>query len=145
MKIFKRANLLQVISLILLVIVFVLCLFSIRGMEELFWVILALNMFGYIQFMTKWSKEGKTTFKKMDENYNKNFTRKSSETIFFMCIAYFLVICIIIVGGYVFKGFDKELNVLLPLLIFSIIWNVLALIIVDKTFNQIKTLVKTKK
>ena len=39
-------------------------------------------MFGYLKFITKWSKEGKTGNRKADKNYNKNSTRKASEFIF---------------------------------------------------------------
>ena len=65
-KVIKRLNLLQTITLIALIIVYILCNFNIKGMTDLFWIVLALNMLGFLLFTTKWSKEGKTLYRKMD-------------------------------------------------------------------------------
>jgi len=56
----KRLNKIQVISLILLVVSFILVCLDINNSTNFFWVSLGLNMFGYLMFITKWSKEGKT-------------------------------------------------------------------------------------
>lgn len=63
-NILKRLNKIQVVSLILLVVLFILVCFNINNSTNFFWVLLGLNMLGYLMFVTKWSKEGKTGNKK---------------------------------------------------------------------------------
>ena len=55
----KRLNKIQVVSLILLVVSFILVCFDINNSTNFFWVSLVLNMLGNLMFITKWSKEGK--------------------------------------------------------------------------------------
>lgn len=56
----KRLNKIQVVSLILLVVSFILVCFNVNNSINFFWVSLGLNMLGYLMFITKWSREGKT-------------------------------------------------------------------------------------
>ena len=46
----KRLNKIQVVSLILLIISFILVCFNVNNSTNFFWVSLGLNMFGYLQF-----------------------------------------------------------------------------------------------
>lgn len=56
----KRLNKIQVVGLVLLVVSFILVCLGINNSANFFWVSLGLNMFGYLMFISKWSKEGKT-------------------------------------------------------------------------------------
>lgn len=56
-------------------------------------------------FIMKWSKEGKTGNRKIDKSYDKNLTRKSSKFIFFMVVAYYLVIYICVIADIWIKEF----------------------------------------
>lgn len=75
----KRLNKIQVVSLILLIISLILVCFNVNNSTNFFWVSLGLNMLGYLMFISKWSREGKTGNRKIDRSYEKNLTRKSSE------------------------------------------------------------------
>ena len=88
----KRLNKIQIISLILLTITYILRIFNVLTDNIYFTTPLLLSTLGLIKFMEKWSNEGKTWFKKMDKNYNKNFTRKPSDALFFLVVAYVVVV-----------------------------------------------------
>lgn len=138
----KRLNKLQIVSLILLVVSFILVCFSIDNSTNFFWFSLGLNMFGYLMFITKWSREGKTGNRKIDKSYDKNLTRKSSEFIFFMVVAYYLIICICVVAGIWIKDFMYQFGTILGLFILSFISNFLSLAIVDRTSKEVELILK---
>ena len=132
---FKRLNKLQIISTILLTIALILFLCGIHNSNNLFWFCLALNMAGYLLFTVKWSDEGKTWYKKIDKNYSKNFTRRPSDTIFFMLVAYYLLICIVVILDIFIKDFMNEM--IISLYVIAILCNYLGLVIVDKTKEEV--------
>lgn len=138
----KRINKIQIIGLISLTISFVLYLFNINIAKYLFWVCLAITMLGYLLFVAKWSKEGRTNFRKLDKDYNKNFTRKSSEYIFMMVVAYFIVICGSVIVSIFIKDFMYDFGTTLGLYSISIICNIVSLMIVDRTSKEVDLLIK---
>lgn len=138
----KRLNKIQVVSLILLVASFILVCCGINNSTNFFWVSLGLNMLGYLMFITKWSKEGKTGNRKIDKSYDKNLTRKSSEFIFFMVVAYYLVICICVIADIWIKDFMYQFGTILGLFSMSFIWNLLSLAIVDRTSKEVELILK---
>lgn len=138
----KRLNKIQVVSLILLVVSFILVCFGINNSTNFFWVSLGLNMLGYLMFITKWSKEGKTGNRKIDKSYDKNLTRKSSEFIFFMVVAYYLVICICVIADIWIKDFMYQFGTILGLFGMSFIWSFLSLAIVDRTSKEVELILK---
>ena len=69
----KRLNKIQVVSLILLIISLILVCFNVNNSTNFFWVSLGLNMLGYLMFISKWSREGKTGNRKIDRSYEKKF------------------------------------------------------------------------
>lgn len=138
----KRLNKIQVVSLILLVVSFILVCFGINNSTNFFWVSLGLNMLGYLMFITKWSKEGKTGNRKIDKSYDKNLTRKSSEFIFFMVVAYYLVICICVIADIWIKDFMYQFGTILGLFGMAFIWNFLSLAIVDRTSKEVELILK---
>lgn len=111
----KRLNKIQVVSLILLIISLILVCFNVNNSTNFFWVSLGLNMLGYLMFISKWSREGKTGNRKIDRSYEKNLTRKSSEFIFFMVVAYYIVICICVIADMWIKDFMNEFGTILGL------------------------------
>ncbi len=138
----KRLNKIQVVSLILLVVSFSLVCFNVHNSENFFWVSLGLNMLGYLMFISKWSREGKTGNRKIDKSYDKNLTRKSSEFIFFMVVAYYLVICICIIADIWIKDFMYQFGTILGLFSMAFIWNFLSLAIVDRTMKEVELILK---
>ncbi len=90
-------------------------------------------MFGYLMFIAKWSKEGKTG------------NRKSSEFIFFMVVAYYLVICICVIVDIWIKDFMYQFETILGLFGMSFIWNFLSLAIVDRTMKEVELILKGSK
>ena len=99
-------------------------------------------MLGYLMFITKWSKEGKTGNRKIDKSYDKNLTRKSSEFIFFMVVAYYLVICIWVIANIWIKDFMYQFGTILGLFGMAFIWNFLSLAIVDRTSKEVELILK---
>lgn len=99
-------------------------------------------MFGYLMFIMKWSKEGKTGNRKIDKSYDKNLTRKSSEFIFFMVVAYYLVIYICVIADIWIKDFMYQFGTILGLFGMSFIWNFLSLAIVDRTMKEVELILK---
>lgn len=140
----KRLNFIQVISMILLIVSFILVCFGVYNSENLFWVCLSLNMLGYAKFVIKWSREGRTRNRRLDKNYNKNLTRKSSEFIFILLVAYYLLICLCIISDIWIKNFTNEFGTILGLLIISFICNFLSLEIVDRTSKEVNMLLNSK-
>lgn len=134
----KRLNKIQVVSLVLLVVSFILVCFGINNSTNFFWISLGLNMLGYLIFITKWSKEEKTGNRKVDKSYDKNLTRKSSEFTFFMVVAYYLVICICVIADIWIKDFMYQFGTILGL--FSMVF--LSLAIVDRTMKEVELILK---
>lgn len=134
----KRLNKIQIISTLLLIVAYILTLFNIKSSDYLFMMILGFNMYGYLRYVSKWSNEGRTWYKKTDEKYDKNLTRKPSDTMFFMLISYYLLIVMVFVADIFINNFMKES--ILGMLSVAIIWNYLGLIIVDKTYTQVERL-----
>lgn len=138
----KRLNKIQVVSLILLIISLILVCFNVNNSTNFFWVSLGLNMLGYLMFISKWSREGKTGKRKIDRSYEKNLTRKSSEFIFFMVVAYYIVICICVIADMWIKDFMHEFGTILGLFSMAFIWNFLSLAIVDRTMKEVELILK---
>ena len=134
----KRLNKIQVVSLILLIISLILVCFTVNNSTNFFWVSLGLNMLGYLMFISKWSREGKTGNRKIDRSYEKNLTRKSSEFIFFMVVAYYIVICICVIADMWIKDFMNEFGTILGLFSMAFIWNFLSLAVVDRTMKEVE-------
>lgn len=140
---FKRLNKLQIISIILLLITLVLAILNVPRIKYLYWYALGLNLFSFIKFIDKWAREGKTGYKNTDKRYDNNLTRKSSEIIFFMLVAYGLVICATVMVDCFVKDYMYGLETIIGLFVFAIVWNYIVLTIVDKTYKEIVMLVKT--
>ena len=138
---YRRLNAIQIISLLIMIISYILHLFKIENMDSLFWAGVGLNMLGILLFNNKWGKEGKTWYKDLDKNYDKNLTRKPSDTMFFMIIGYYFVICLMILNDLIaVKQIFSSYN-MLPLLCISLICNNKGLVIVDKTSKEVKTMI----
>lgn len=138
----KRLNKIQVVSLILLIISLILVCFNVNNSTNFFWVSLGLNMLGYLMFISKWSREGKTGNRKIDRSYEKNLTRKSSEFIFFMVVAYYIVIYICVIADMWIKDFMHEFGTILGLFCMAFIWNFLSLAVVDRTMKEVELILK---
>lgn len=98
-------------------------------------------MGGYLLFTTKWSNEGKTWYSRIDNKYSKNLTRKPSETIFYMLVAYYILICIVVIADIFIDNFMNES--IMALYIIAILCNYLGLVVVDKTMKEIVSLIET--
>lgn len=138
----KRLNKIQVVSLILLIISLILVCFNVNNSTNFFWLSLGLNMLGYLMFISKWSREGKTGNRKIDRSYEENLTRKSSEFIFFMVVAYYIVICICVIADMWIKDFMNEFGTILGLFSMAFIWNFLSLAVVDRTMKEVELILK---
>lgn len=145
MKKIKRMNFLQVLGIIIMIVSFVLGLFNVKGMLDLFFVGLGLNALGFTILSIKWSKEGKTGFKKMDKNYDKNLTRKSSDTMLFMNVVYYFMLSLSIIMDLVEDNYSKGAFSLIPILSLALVVNYALLFIIDKTYNQVVEIIKTPK
>jgi hypothetical protein len=141
-KMFKRINKLQIVSMLGMIIVLILVVFNVNNIYNLFWIFVGLNIGGNLMFIDKWSKEGLTRFKKMDKNYNKNYTRKTSDSIFFILMAYVLVICIIFMIEFWIKSITQDLSFIIGVTIFSIFVNILDLYLVERTSKEVKETIK---
>lgn len=144
MRMIKRLNFLQVLGIIIMLIAFILDLFNVKLMESLFFAGIAINGLGFTKLTIKWSKEGKTGFKKMDKNYNKNLTRKSSDTLLIINIVYYLVLCFDILLDVMEDNFFKSPFSLMPILVFSLVSNFVLLLFIDGTYKQVVEIIKPK-
>ena len=95
----------------------------------------------YLLFTTKWSNEGKTWYSRIDNKYSKNLTRKPSETIFYMLIAYYILICIVVIADIFIDNFMNDS--IMALYVIAILCNYLGLVVVDKTMNEVVSLIET--
>lgn len=137
----KRLSKSQVFSLIGLTISFVLVLCNVYNTNNLFWIFVGINLFSFTTFTTKWGNEGKTWLKKMDKKYDKNLTRKPSETLFFMMVAYYILVCLVLVGDFFFKNFMNES--IIAIYVIAVLCNFIGLLIVNKTFKEVVSFVET--
>jgi len=138
---FKRLNKLQIISTILLTISFIMTLCNVYNSNNLFWLCIGLNMSGFLLFTMKLSNEGKTWYSKIDKKYSKNLTRKPSDTIFYMLGAYYILVCIVVIGDMFIENFMNES--ILALYVIAILCNYYGLVIVDKTMKEVTSLIET--
>ena len=141
----KRLNWIQIVSLILIVVAFVLYCLNIKGGKEFFWIALSINMLGFLLFTNKWCREGKTGIKKADKSYSKNLTRKPSDFIFIILVAYYLVVCLINIIDIFYKGYMYDFGIILGLLIIAFGCNIVSAYIVERTANEVSILLKRKK
>lgn len=139
---FKRLNKLQIISIIGMIVVYILFLLNVYNMSNLFLFFLGLNLGGTIMFSEKWSKEGLTTYKKLDEKWSKNYTRKSSEKLFYAIIFCGLVYCICIL----LEMFIPDIsNIVFGIMILiAIVINIYVIYIVDLTAKEVKEIESKK-
>ena len=78
----------------------------------------------------------------MIEVMKKNLTRKSSEFIFFMVVAYYIVICICVIADMWIKDFMHEFGTILGLFSMAFIWNFFSLAVVDRTMKEVELILK---
>lgn len=145
LKNLRYLNKLQIISNVVL---FPLCIITIVTKNQkiiaLFWIFLLLALIGNVLFEGKWSKDGKTWFKNLDKDYKKNLTRKSNN-ILDICFMIYIVLFFVF---YVFIEYFP--NLVAPFIstsvfyIINVIYEVVSLIIVVRTANEIDKLIKTK-
>lgn len=135
LKKYKRLSKLQIVSLILLTIAFFLRIFKVHDDNSLYIFALVLSMFAFLKYMVRWSNEGKTWFKRIDKSYTKNFTRKPSDTLFFMVVAYFLEVAIVFLTDIFVDNYLSES--LFSLYLLTIVCNYMGLVIVDKTSDDV--------
>lgn len=128
-----------------MILSFILGFFVKNSLKNLFFVGLGLNELGFTLNTVKWSKEGITGFKNIAKNYNKNLTRRSSDTMLFMNISYYFILCICILTETIEKtNFNSNFS-LMPILGISIVINYALLFIIDKTYNEVVEIIKNKK
>ena len=72
---------------------------------------------------------------KMDKNYNKTFTRKPSDALFFLVVAYVVVVAGIYVTDIFVDNYLTES--LFALYLLTIVYNYMALVLVDKTSEDV--------
>ena len=138
----KRLNWIQIVSLILIVVAFVLYCLNIKGGKEFFWIALSINMLGFLLFTNKWCREGKTGIKKADKSYSKNLTRKPSDFIFIILVAYYLVVCLINIIDIFYRGYKYDFGIILALFIIAFGCNIVSAYTVERTANEINLLLK---
>lgn len=132
---YERLNKIQIVSFAFLTIAFIVFICGIDEIKDVFWMCIGANLSGNLYFTNKWANEGRTWYKKMDKNYSKNFTRKPSDILFFINVIYFVLTGIIIVVGNIFK--NGTLMMFLSEYLVVIICNILGIIIVDKTKEEV--------
>jgi cation transport ATPase len=137
-------NKLQIISIIESIITYILLLLNFYNMENLFWMFIFFSVCGAIMFVDVWSKEGRTVYKNLDNSLDKNFTRKTSEFIFFLAIFYTIAICIIYILVNYTSILSNNMCWSTILIILMLLTNYLLLYSVDKTFKQVNDFEKFK-
>lgn len=141
-RMIKRINILQAISMIGMIITLVLIMCNVNNIVNLFWIFVGLSIGGNVMYLDKWGKEGLTRFKKMDSNYNKNYTRKTSELLLFLLATYTMVICIIFLATILIPSFTQDISVIIGFTIFSAVTNAVNLYLVDRTSKEVKETIK---
>ena len=140
----KRLNKIQIVSIIGLIISLVLILFNVKGIYNWFWIFTGIGILGIVKFIDKWCIEGRTWFRMFDKKYDKNLTRKSSELLFFILVAYVLVICMFFIIEFWKPAITKDLSVIIGVFIATIVYHIILLLVVDKTSKQVIDIAENK-
>lgn len=141
----KRVHLSHKISIVCLAVSLILVEFGVKASEYIFWISVVYNFYEFIMFMMKWSKEGRTISKKCDSNYNKNLTRKSSDYIFFMVIAYGIMVCLPFFTNIFIKDYAYDVSTIFAQCMAFVVCNVALFYVVDRTSNEVIRLEKDRK
>ena len=136
----RKYNTYQKIGLLLMLVSFIGVCFGIRNTNNWFWISIALNMFGVVKYADVWADEGKTWFKKLDKNYNKNLTRRPSERIVFLMVAYTICICSFFIAEFFFVDLTEQLWVMAVCFVLTVIMTIIISTIVDKTQKEVDVL-----
>ena len=143
----KNLRYLNKIQIISNVVLLPLSILSIVTQKEkiisLFWIFLTLAVLGNTLFEGKWGKEGITWFKKLDKNYNKNLTRKTSNLLdicFMIYVTLFLIFYIII--EYINKSYFFLFSI--TFYIITLVYEFIAFNVVVRTAKEVDNIIKTK-
>lgn len=141
-RMFKRVNVLQVISLFGILITFIFIVLNITKIAtNIFWVFVGIQICGIVMFVHKWSKEGITPYRRLDRNNEKNITRKTSDSLFWLLVSYIFVVCFI----FILKMFSSlDYGDYLAIVNLTIVCDLTMLYWVDKTINQVAKIEKSK-
>lgn len=141
-RMFKRVNVLQVISLFGIIITFIFIFLNITKIAtNIFWVFVGIHICGIVMFVHKWSKEGITPYRRLDRNNEKNITRKTSDSLFLLLVSYIFVVCFI----FILKMFSSlDYGDYLAIVNLTIVCDLTMLYWVDKTINQVAIIEKSK-
>ena len=144
LKNLRYLNKIQIISNVALLPLFILSIITQKEkIISLFWIFLTLALLGNTLFEGKWGKEGKTWFKKLDKSYNKNLTRKTTNTLD-ICFMIYVILFLI------FYFFIEYLNnsylfvIAISFYIITLIYELIAFKVVVRTAREVDNLIKTK-
>jgi len=146
LKNLKYFNKIQIISNIALFIVLIITLVVQKErIFHLYWAIFGIAFLGNILCINKWSKEGKTWYKKIDKNWSKNLTRKPSDTLLTIVVLYTLIVCSIFIIEIFVSDITSNVLIIICYFILTIIIEYIIYSITDRTFKEVERLINTNK
>ena len=146
LKNLKYFNNIQIVSNIFLLIVLIITLIiQSDRLFHLYWMILGITFLGNIFCINKWSKEGKTWYKKADKNWSKNLTRKPSDTLLTIVVLYTLIVCSIFIIEFFVNDIIINNFVIIFYFVLTIIFEYVIYLIINCTFKEVEGLISTNK
>lgn len=144
LKNLRYLNKVQIISNVLLL---PLCILSIVTQKEkiisLFWTFLILAVLGNTFFESKWGREGKTWFKRLDKNYKKNLTRKTANTLD-ICFMIYATLFLIFSFFIDYNNRSYLFVIAISFYVITLIYEIIAFNVVVRTAKEVDNLIKTK-
>ena len=138
----KYFNNIQIFGNIGLLIVFILVLTTnIKNIFNLYWLMFGIAFLGNVIYLNKWSKEGKTWYKKRDKSYTDNLTRKQSDLLLFIMVAYTLIVCGLYIIEFFIPSITLDLSVIISFYILTIVFEYVIYVIVVRTFKEVNKLI----
>lgn len=146
LKSLKYFNNIQIVSnIILLIVLIITIIIQSDRLFHLYWMVLGITFIGNILCINKWSKEGKTWYKKIDKNWSKNLTRKPSDTLLTIVVLYTLIVCSIFVTEIFVSDITSNALIIIGYFILTIIFEYIIYSIIDHTFKEVERLINTNK
>jgi len=135
-------NAVQIISNIILLITIVLfVIFNTNFLNNLYWTLIPVTFLGNLAYIGKWSKEGMSWYKEKDSSWNENLTRKTSEKLMFLLVAFALIYLALLFMEYFIPQIRTSYYTIIGLYLLTIAFEYYIFRIVIKTDKNIKSLI----
>lgn len=133
----KKTNIYQNIGLIGIIGTYILILFNIKLMNNLFFMFFGIFLVGMVLFVQKWSNEGMTPFRKLDKDKTKKLTKNTSDYIFMVLVSFGILFAFLFTIDTLLPTFNDGNSLYFDLTVCSIVYHVVIVLAVERTSREV--------